>query len=144
MVSTFLMGSHRVYDFIDNNPGVLMKDVGYTNDPSVIAQNPKVTAINSALQIDLTGQICADSLGTRFYPASADRWISSTAPPVRKRGKAIVAMPSVTNKGISKIVPVLAEAGGRGDHPCARTLDSDRTRSGKPLRQKASRNAPVC
>ena len=67
MVSTFLMGSQKVYDFIDNNPGVAMMDVGYTNDPFVIAKNPKVTAINSALQVDLTGQICADSLGTKFY-----------------------------------------------------------------------------
>ena len=67
IVSTFLMGSQKVYDFIDDNPGVLMKDVGYTNDPFIISQNPKVTALNSALQVDLTGQICADSLGTKFY-----------------------------------------------------------------------------
>ncbi|NTV18515.1 MAG: acetyl-CoA hydrolase/transferase family protein, partial [Bacteroidales bacterium] len=67
MVSTFLMGSQKVYDFIDDNPMVLMQDVAYTNDPFIISKNPKVTAINSALQIDLTGQVCADSLGTTFY-----------------------------------------------------------------------------
>ena len=67
MVSTFLMGSQRVYDFIDDNPGVLMMDVGYTNDPFIIAKNDRVTAINSALQVDITGQVCADSLGTKFY-----------------------------------------------------------------------------
>ena len=67
MVSTFLMGSKAVYDFIDDNPGVLMMDVGYTNDPYVISQNDRFVAINSALQIDLTGQVCADSLGTKFW-----------------------------------------------------------------------------
>ncbi|MFI3303082.1 MAG: acetyl-CoA hydrolase/transferase C-terminal domain-containing protein, partial [Rikenellaceae bacterium] len=67
MVSTFLMGSQKVYDFIDDNPGVRMMDVGYTNDPYIIAKNDRVTAINSALQVDLTGQVCADSLGTKFY-----------------------------------------------------------------------------
>ena len=67
MVSTFLMGSQTCYDFIDDNPMVAMMDVGYTNDPFVIAKNPKVTAINSALQVDITGQVCADSLGTKFY-----------------------------------------------------------------------------
>ena len=67
MVSTFLMGSQAVYDFIDDNPGVLMMDVGYTNDPYVISQNDNFVALNSALQIDLTGQVCADSLGTKFW-----------------------------------------------------------------------------
>ena len=67
LVSTFLMGSQKVYDFIDDNPMVAMMDVGYTNDPFVIARNPKMTAINSAVQVDLTGQVCADSIGTRFH-----------------------------------------------------------------------------
>lgn len=67
IVSTFLMGSQRVYDFIHNNSQVLMMDVAYTNDPFIISQNPKVTAINSAIQVDLTGQVCADSIGTKFY-----------------------------------------------------------------------------
>ena len=62
IVSTFLMGSKAVYDFIDDNPAVAMMDVGYTNDPYIIAQQPKMTAINSALSIDLTGQVNADSL----------------------------------------------------------------------------------
>ena len=67
MVATFLMGSKNLYDFIDDNPGVAMQDVKYTNRVNIIAKNPKVTAINSALQIDITGQVCADSIGTRFY-----------------------------------------------------------------------------
>lgn len=112
MVSTFLMGSKKVYDFIDDNPGVLMKDVGYTNDPFLIAQNPKVTAINSALQIDLTGQICADSLGTKFYSGVGGQVDFIYGASRSEGGKAIVAMPSVTSKGISKIVPVLNPGAG--------------------------------
>ena len=67
MVATFLMGSKKLYEYIDDNPGVAMQDVRYTNRVNVIAKNPKVTTINSALQIDITGQVCADSIGTRFY-----------------------------------------------------------------------------
>ena len=95
IVSTFLMGSQEVYDFIDNNPGVLMKDVAYTNDPFIIAQNPKFCAINSALQIDLTGQV------DFIYGSS-----------LSKGGKAIIAMPSVTNKGVSKIANTLTLGAG--------------------------------
>lgn len=112
MVSTFIMGSQRVYDFLDNNPGVLMKDVGYTNDPFIISQNPKVTAINSALQIDLTGQVCADSLGTKFYSGVGGQIDFIYGASRSEGGKAIVAMPSVTRKGVSKIVPVLTSGAG--------------------------------
>lgn len=112
MVSTFLMGSQKVYDFIDNNPGVLMMDVGYTNDPFIIAKNPKVTAINSALQVDLTGQICADSLGTRFYSGVGGQVDFIYGASRSEGGKAILAMPSVTTKGVSKIAPVLTEGAG--------------------------------
>lgn len=112
MVSTFLMGSQRVYDFIDNNPGVAMMDVAYTNDPFVIAQNPKVTAINSALQIDLTGQVCADSIGQKFYSGVGGQVDFLYGASRSEGGKAIIAMPSVTNKGISKIAPVLTIGAG--------------------------------
>lgn len=112
IVSTFLMGSKAVYDFIDDNPGVLMKDVGYTNDPFIIAQNPKVTAINSALQIDLTGQICADSLGTRFYSGVGGQVDFVYGASRSEGGIAIIAMPSMTNKGISKIAPILTPGAG--------------------------------
>ncbi len=107
MVSTFLMGSQTCYDFIDDNPMVLMKDVAYTNDPFIIAKNPKVTAINSALQADITGQICADSLGTTFYSGVGGQVDFIYGASLSQGGKAIIAMPSVTNKGISKIAPVL-------------------------------------
>ena len=112
IVSTFLMGSKEVYDFIDNNPGVLMKDVAYTNDPFIIAQNPKFCAINSALQIDLTGQVCADSLGTKFYSGVGGQVDFIYGSSLSKGGKAIIAMPSVTNKGISKIANSLTLGAG--------------------------------
>ena len=112
MVSTFLMGSQEVYDFIDDNPMVAMMDVGYTNDPYVIAKNPKVTAINSALQVDLTGQVCADSLGTKFYSGVGGQIDFVYGASLSKGGKAIIAMPSVTNKGVSKIAPILTPGAG--------------------------------
>ena len=112
IVSTFLMGSQKVYDFIDDNPGVLMMDVGYTNDIAIIAQNPKVTAINSALEIDLTGQVCADSLGTRLYSGVGGQIDFIRGAALSKGGKPIIAMASVTNKGISKIAPVLSPGAG--------------------------------
>jgi acyl-CoA hydrolase len=112
MVSTFLMGSQRVYDFIHNNPQVLMMDVGYTNDPFIIAQNPMVTAINSALQVDLTGQINADSLGTKHYSGVGGQVDFVYGASRSKGGKAIIAMPSVTHKGVSKISPTLLPGAG--------------------------------
>ena len=112
MVSTFLMGSQEVYNFIDDNPGVLMKDVGYTNDPYIIAKNDKVTAINSALQVDLTGQVCADSLGRKFYSGVGGQVDFVYGASLSKGGKAIIAMPSITNKGVSKICDTLMPGAG--------------------------------
>lgn len=112
IVSTFLMGSKSVYDFIDDNPGVLMMDVGYTNDPYVIAKNDRMTAINSALQIDLTGQVCADSLGTKFWSGVGGQVDFIYGASMSKGGKAIIALPSMTNKGVSKICPTLIAGAG--------------------------------
>ena len=112
MVATFLLGSKELYDYTHRNAQVLMKDVGYTNDPFIIAQNPKVTAINSALQVDLTGQICADSLGTTFYSGVGGQIDFFYGASRSRGGKAIIAMPSVTDKGISKIAPVLLPGAG--------------------------------
>ena len=112
MVATFLMGSQKCYDFIDDNPMVLMQDVAYTNDPFIIAKNPKVTAINSALQIDLTGQVCADSIGTKFYSGVGGQVDFIYGASLSQGGKAMIAMPSVTNKGQSKISPTLTLGGG--------------------------------
>ncbi|MCR5298901.1 MAG: 4-hydroxybutyrate CoA-transferase [Paludibacteraceae bacterium] len=107
IVSTFLLGSNRVYNFVDNNPEVLMQDVAYTNDPFIIAQQPKMTAINSAIEIDLTGQVCADSIGVKQFSGSGGQIDFVYGASRSKGGKAIIAMPSMTKKGKSKVVPTL-------------------------------------
>jgi acyl-CoA hydrolase len=112
MVATFLLGSQKLYDHVHNNYQVLMMDVGYTNDPFIIAKNPKVTAINSALQIDLTGQICADSLGIKFYSGVGGQVDFAYGASRSQGGKSIIAMPSVTGDGTSKIAPVLLPGAG--------------------------------
>ena len=112
LVSTFLMGSQKVYDFIDDNPMVAMMDVGYTNDPYIISRNPKMTAINSAVQIDLTGQVCADSIGTKFYSGTGGQVDFIYGASLSEGGKAIIAMPSCTRHGISKIAPTVMEGAG--------------------------------
>ena len=112
IVSTFLMGSQEVYNFIDDNPGVLMMDVGYTNDPYVISQNDRFVAINSAIQVDLTGQVCADSIGTKFWSGVGGQVDFVYGASLSKGGKAIIAMPSITTKGVSKIAPVLDTGAG--------------------------------
>ena len=112
MVSTFVMGSPQCYEFLDDNPMVAMMDVGYTNDPFNIAKNPKTTAINSALQVDLTGQVCADSLGTKFYSGAGGQVDFIYGASLSVGGKAIIAMPSCTKKGESKIAPALLNGAG--------------------------------
>ena len=112
IVSTFLLGSQKCYDFIDDNPMVAMMDVGYTNDPFIISRNPKMTAINSAVQIDITGQVCADSIGTKFYSGTGGQVDFMYGASRAKDGKAIIAMPSRTTKGLGKIVPAVYEGSG--------------------------------
>lgn len=112
LVSTFLMGSKNLYDFIDNNPGVAMQDVKYTNRVNIIAKNPKVTAINSALQVDITGQVCADSIGTTHYSGVGGQIDFLRGASLSKGGKPIIAMQSMTNKGLSKIAPILTPGAG--------------------------------
>lgn len=112
MVATFLMGSKTLYDFVDNNPGVAMQDVMYTNRVNIIAQNPKVTAINSALQVDITGQVCADSIGTIHYSGVGGQIDFLRGASLSQGGKPIIAIPSVTTKGISKIAPILTPGAG--------------------------------
>jgi acyl-CoA hydrolase len=112
LVATFLMGSHKVYDFIDDNPAVLMMDVGYTNSERLISKNPKVTAINSALQVDFTGQVCADSLGTKHYSGVGGQIDFVRGASLSFRGKAIIALPSTTSKGLSRIAPFLMQGAG--------------------------------
>ncbi|HEV7929779.1 MAG TPA: acetyl-CoA hydrolase/transferase C-terminal domain-containing protein [Nitrosospira sp.] len=112
VVASFVMGSRKLYDFIDDNPEILMLDVAYVNDPTVIRRNPRVTAINSAIEIDLTGQVCADSIGTRIYSGVGGQMDFIRGASLSEGGKPIIAMSSATEKGISKIVPVLREGAG--------------------------------
>lgn len=112
IVASFLMGSQAVYDFVDDNPMVAMMDVAHTNGIHVIRKNNKVTAINSALSIDITGQVCADSIGTTFYSGVGGQIDFIRGAGHSEGGKPIIAMPSVTGKGISKISPTLIEGAG--------------------------------
>ncbi len=112
IVASFLMGSQDLYDFIDDNPLVAMMDVAHTNGIHVIRKNHKVTAINSALSIDLTGQVCADSIGTTHYSGVGGQIDFIRGAGHSEGGKPIIAMPSVTSKGVSKITPTLMEGAG--------------------------------
>ena len=112
VVASFLLGSQEVYDFIDDNPAVLMKDIAYTNDPWVIAQNPHMKAINSATEVDLTGQISADSIGTRIFSGTGGQVEFVKGATMSKGGKSITAFASRTNKGKSKIVGLLNPGAG--------------------------------
>lgn len=112
IVAGFVMGTKKLYDFVDDNPQVLMLDIEYVNDTSVIRRNPKVTAINSAIEIDLTGQICADSIGTRQYSGVGGQMDFIRGASLSQGGKPIIALPSVTSRGESKIVPFLKQGAG--------------------------------
>jgi acyl-CoA hydrolase len=112
VVATFVMGTRRMYDFIDDNPQVAMLDVGYTNDTAVIRRNPKVTAINSAIEVDLTGQVCADSIGTRQYSGVGGQMDFIRGASLSEGGKPIIALPSVTRRGETRIVPYLKQGAG--------------------------------
>ena len=112
IVTCFAAGSQKLYDFIDDNPVVHFKESAYTNDSAIIRQNPKVTAINSAIEIDLTGQVCADTIGKYHFSGVGGQMDFIRGASLSEGGKAIFAMPSVTNKGISKIVPTLKEGAG--------------------------------
>ena len=112
VVASFLLGSQKVYDFIDHNPAVLMKEIAYTNDPRIIARNPGMVSVNSAIEIDLTGQVCADSIGQRIYSGTGGQLDFVRGAKLSKGGKAIIAMASRTTKGLPKIVPVLKPGAG--------------------------------
>ncbi len=112
LVTCFALGSKKLYDFVDDNPIVHFKEAAYTNDTAIIRQNPKVTAINSAIEIDITGQVCADTIGKYQYSGVGGQMDFIRGASLSEGGKAIIAMPSVTSKGISKIVPYLKEGAG--------------------------------
>ncbi len=107
VVASFLLGTKDFYDYIDFNRSVLMMDIGYVNDPRIICRNPKVAAINSAVQMDLTGQISADSVGTRIISGTGGQLDFVKGARMSEGGKSITAFPSRAKNGQSKIVPIL-------------------------------------
>jgi len=101
-----------VYDFLHDNPIVEMRDCSFTNDTSVIRQNPKVVAINSAIEVDLTGQVCADTIGYSQYSGVGGQMDFMRGAALSEGGKPIIAFASLSPRGVSKIVPALKEGAG--------------------------------
>lgn len=111
-VTGFAIGTRRLYDYVDNNPAFVFLDIDYVNDPHVIRRNPKVVAINSAIEIDITGQICADSIGSIQYSGIGGQMDFMRGAALSEGGKPIIALTSRTNKGINRIVPFLKPGAG--------------------------------
>lgn len=111
-VACLALGSRRLYDLMDYNKDMIFKDVAYTNDPFIIAQNPRVCAINSCLEIDLTGQICADSIGTRIFSGVGGQHDFVYGASRSDGGLSVMAMTSTTSMGLGKIKPVLTPGAG--------------------------------
>jgi acyl-CoA hydrolase len=111
-VTSFITGTQKLYSFVNDNPTIRVMDIGYVNDTSIIRQNPKVAAINSAIEIDLTGQVCSDSIGTYQFSGIGGQMDFIHGASLSPGGKPIIALPSQTNKGISRIVPFLKEGAG--------------------------------
>ena len=112
IIASFAMGTQRLYDFIDKNPSVEIAEASYTNEVGVIRQNPKVVSINSAIEVDITGQVCADSIGSNIYSGFGGQVDFVRGAMLSEGGKSIIAFPSLTNKGESKIVPFLKQGAG--------------------------------
>jgi acyl-CoA hydrolase len=112
VVATFAYGTRRLYDFVDDNPLVKILDVAYVNDTAVIRRNPRVTAINSAIEVDLTGQVCADSIGERLFSGVGGQMDFIRGASLSEGGKPIIALPSTTTKGASRLVAVLKPGAG--------------------------------
>jgi len=115
IVSSFAMGTKKLYSFLDDNPFVSLQECDFTNNISLISQNPRVTAINTCLEIDLTGQVCSDSIGTRMYSGFGGQidFIRGAALSLDGEGKPIIACTSMTDDGeTSRIVPCLKEGAG--------------------------------
>jgi len=112
VVAGFVMGTQELYDFIDDNPQIAMLDIAYVNDTAVIRRNPKVVAINSAIEVDITGQVCADSIGQMMFSGVGGQMDFIRGASLSEGGKPIIALPSVTSKGLSRIVPYLKQGAG--------------------------------
>ncbi|MDE5871600.1 MAG: 4-hydroxybutyrate CoA-transferase [Muribaculaceae bacterium] len=111
-VASLALGSRKLYDYMDGNRDIIFKDVAWTNNPFVIAQNPRVISINSCLEIDLTGQICADSIGTKIFSGIGGQHDFVYGSQLSEGGISFLAMLSKTAKGVNKIKPTLTEGAG--------------------------------
>lgn len=111
-LATFLLGSQRLYDFVSDNPFIELKESSYVNDTARIRKNPKMVAINSAIEVDVTGQVCADSIGARMYSGVGGQMDFIRGASLSDGGKAIIALPSITKNGDSRIVPFLKQGAG--------------------------------
>ncbi len=142
VVATFYLGSKRLYEFIDNNPIFETHPTNYTNHPVVVARNDKMVAINSAIEVDITGQVCSDSIGTKIYSGFGGQVDFIRGAAQSKGGKPIIALPSTAkNDTLSKIVPTLQVGAGvvttRADVHYVVTEYGVAYLHGKNLRQRA-------
>ncbi len=112
IVTAFLLGSRKLYDFVDDNANVVALNMDYVNDTAIIRSNPKVTAINSAIEVDITGQVCSDSIGSYQFSGVGGQMDFMRGAALSPGGKPIIALPSITNKGVSRIVPFLKQGAG--------------------------------
>ena len=141
-MASFVLGSRRLFDFIHENASFEFRSISYTNDPFVVAQNDRMVAINSALQVDLTGQVCADSLGTRPYSGFGGQIDFIRGAARSKGGVPIIALPATAQHGaLSRIVPVLEPGAGvvtsRADVHYVVTEHGIAYLHGKTLRERA-------
>jgi acyl-CoA hydrolase len=111
-VTGFAIGTRRLYDYVDDNPAFAFLDIDYVNDPHVIRRNPKVVAINSAIEVDITGQVCADSIGSMQYSGIGGQMDFMRGAALSEGGKPIIALTSRTKNAVSRIVPFLKEGAG--------------------------------
>lgn len=145
IVTSFCIGSRRLYDFVDNNPSIEFHPTEIVNDPFLISQNPKMVAINGAIEVDLTGQVCADSIGERFYSGIGGQVDFIRGAARSKGGKPIIALPSTTKTAgrgvVSRIVPTLQPGAGvvtsRGDIHYVATEWGVAYLHGKSIRERA-------
>jgi 4-hydroxybutyrate CoA-transferase len=142
MVANFLMGTRRLYDFVDDNPAVNMFPVSYVNDPFVIAQNDQVVAINSAIQVDLMGQVVADTMGPMQFTGIGGQVDFVRGAARSKGGKAIIALPSTAKKGtVSRIAATISDGAAvttmRADVDYVVTEHGIAHLKGKGLRERA-------
>jgi acyl-CoA hydrolase len=141
-VATFFFGTKKVYEFVDNNPAFEAHPVDYTNHPIVVAKNDRMVAINSAVEVDLTGQVCSDSIGTRIYSGFGGQVDFIRGAAQSRGGKPIIALPATTKDGkTSKIVPFLKPGAGvvttRADVHYVVTENGVAYLHGKNLRERA-------